>query len=616
MPQILGGPLEVKSGFSDFVGSDSGSGETKTEPPASKRQKTEKSPTTFYTGDSFFTICDMPEKSNSCWSTLELFTYNDVSSGGELEYAEEAVIYNYVYHHQTCLNNVLFDGVYKKNQNIKSYTLIAHADTKTKTGHNDRIPTWEHSNSQQEKVFSDTKAVENIDDWSTRTCKLSDVTGGTVFSNAFHVVECEHQHNLGNDWKSYICVMKNGLFHPKIYILRFSRILRIIVSSRNLEGGWEKDVGWARDFVIDPDSGLDWYNNKVTAEDSFFKPLDEFFKITTSNVNAENNDVLYKRTKDIFRGIVPGSTLSENDDTKVSFIASYGQLKPHDKPLKNLREIMVRMKWAGDPNAKLQITTCFVGNPMSTLSNWWKDLQKACLVDDVLESKVKLVFPSWRNVFELETIAGFSAIHMYFGPEGVKKVVKDMPYLCTAKLSDKRTLYHIKMYSRFSGPSNRSPDGEGTIAWVMVGSHNCSHRAWGDLQKSSHNIEASVVLETKSSVISNDWKNRHPFKLDECTPYAELPISSEYYNDPYTWGKSPYKFQSDIRYKFNDDKGEGECISWLQNVKNNYKMRARQTFTKHDSPIRDDECDEWYDENKNARRGLPTDFEDDSENDF
>jgi len=134
-------------------------------------------------------------------------------------------------------------------------------------------------------------------------------------------------------------------------------------------------------------------------------------------------------------------------------------------------------------------------------------------------------------------------------------------------------------------------------------------------------------METKSAGMSKMWKDNHPFKLDECIPYADTSelqrehdsSFKRYYDEPYTWGKSPYKFKSDIRYKFNDDKGEGECISWLQNVKKNYrdhKERKRTISTngsRDSSPGRDVEI---YDQNIHINRGNPTDFEDGSENDF
>ena len=543
-------------------------------------------------GSTFYTIRDYKSDYHEQLGviTTEQLFRNKVD-GAAYEFPCEGVIFNYCYHQGTCLNRALHSPAARST--LEKYTLIVHEDVKKTC----RVPVWELHDSQREKE-NWTPDTPLDDDWAILPSRDSFHGNSALFSNAWHLSECTLAGTTIDKkpkWQSYVRVMRAGLFHPKIYILRFSRTLRVIISSRNLEGGTEKDVCWAVDLPLAPDGagGLgSWYSQKLRAKCSFIKPLDDFFVKTT-------NHSIAARIRDIFRGVDPSARLTPDSSTKVSFVASYAHLNRVNtirSGLHALQEAIRLTNWKGDwpepeeegATGKLHITTCFVGHCLSSKSSWWPDLLEVCGVN---EKHTELVFPCWRDVYSCDTIGGFSALHLFLEKENATDWRHHMPFLRrTTGMRDKTALYHIKMMTRLpsprvldellSGKSDTTASAEdGAIGWVCLGSHNCSDAAWGSLESDSKNVEASVVLSTSSPLLVQDWQARHPFDFKRTHPYG---VENRHKHDdgPYTWGRAPFKFAGDIRYRFDDDKGGVECVDALNKRKLSFlKSKSRRYWS-------------------------------------
>lgn len=557
--------------------------------------------TKVHCGDQFYTLVDggvgEEGKLPGLLKTAELYNFRNQLTGLD-EFPIEVVIYNYLSHTHTCLNGELYRLVYDGNSGaqpttLSRYTLIAHEDLKGSC----RVSTRVLHNSPPRGSQSE----------DTLTSKPDFEGNFAIYPNARHQRECDLQRNQERDWVSHIVVMKAGLFHPKIYLLRFDSILRVVISSRNLEGGREFDVCWISDLLLSPAGApgaesLEWFESKILASDEFCAPLDQFFGSTTlKSINTR----LYQRVRNIFRGVVLESELTPAQTHRVSFIGSCGPMnKSSTFPMRALQNRVRDLNWSGGSDAKLHVTSCFVGNCSSTITNWWPDILEACQVD---QHRVELIFPCWRDVFECGTMNGWAALHLYLSKEG-KDNWKKFTYLRRAKLKVNEALYHIKMYARFASPKVLASYRDGlpdhieakgkALAWVVLGSHNCSHAAWGSFAGHSHNVEASVLLSTSSRKYCEMWQARHPFDLDKCTEYRL--DGEKYYDEPYTWGRAPFKFAADARYKFNDDSGGGECFEALKRRKACFYERGSRGKTKM---------------RRNDNNGSPVNTEDDEDDD-
>jgi hypothetical protein len=70
---------------------------------------------------------------------------------------------------------------------------------------------------------------------------------------------------------------------------------------------------------------------------------------------------------------------------------------------------------------------------------------------------------------------------------------------------------------------------ENGIGILYVGSHNFSEAAWGLKGGSPKNVEAGVVLATKSTAVQQEWVSRLPFGLpnrNETSPDDYIPASA------------------------------------------------------------------------------------------
>ena len=250
---------------------------------------------------------------------------------------------------------------------------------------------------------------------------------------------------------------------------------------------------------------------------------------------------------------------SVHQESNVAFIASLGALLPRrSQPLLAvLRDRLRSLKWSGGDAAasNLIVTSCFVGS-VEALS--WSNFLSAC---GVSEGDCRLIFPSYRDVYETDETDGWNKMHLFVGKEATHGTMTHLDTLLhRAVLRDRRALWHIKMYCRF--PSDRALEaatqGSGTLAWVLLGSHNCSEASFGTLTQGGNNVEASVLMSTSRSDTAREWRRRHPFDLAACVRYKGRYTRHSIDDEIYTWGRSPFMFSE--RYGHGqDDRGDA---SW------------------------------------------------------
>ena len=544
-------------------------------------------------GDYFYTIRDpprdpphgdrpsyAPSADPSYVTTEQLFTCQ--ANGA---FPSEVVIFNNKYNHESCLNRLYFERVgtpkepeqeeeeeevdskrRRGSEILSRYTLLCEPDQgEPGEDHAILVPNWELNHSQP-----DFASGAQLQDWSS--------TPGTehrgIFSNAYHFEECSEN---GRDWKSYVVLMRAGLFHPKLYFLRFDDegFLRVIVSSRNLEGLLEADVCWVTDLPVSPrgDNSEQWYQSKIESSvDAFIKPLDDFFKA----VCGSRRDV-YLRVRHVFRGVRSDAQLC-SPGIQVAFIASLGALSPPRRsqpPLAVLRDRLRSLKWSGGDAAasNLIVTSCFLGS-VEALS--WSNFLSAC---GVSEGDCRLIFPSYRDVYETDETDGWNKMHLFVGKEATHGTMTHLDTLLhRAVLRDRRALWHIKMYCRFpsDGALEAATQGSGTLAWVLLGSHNCSEASFGTLAQGGNNVEASVLMSTSRSDTAREWQRRHPFDLAACVRYKGRYTRHGTDDEIYTWGRSPFMFAE--RYGHGkDDRGDASwhSLDQLKKMKENFYTERR-----------------------------------------
>jgi len=535
------------------------------------------------------------------------------------ETPSEVAIFTYEASYGTCLPEVLEEE--SVQEKLKVYTLIAYQNYKRAL-----TPRWELNDSQQPHEWEWDELTAS--DWVPLPPLREFNDSKAIYSNARHFNQCRNARAAGRDWQSIFVAPKTGLWHPKVWCLRFSKFVRLIIASRNIDGGSEKDVCWVSDLELNSDG--DGTSFQFLNDDAFGNEFDDFMLSST-------NDAVHQRVRKIFRD-VKGDVLVVPREMRISLLASYGKAREKSRGgrahgMNLLQSKMAALKWVGGASqptpketaspkvAPVHITSSFVGNCRSPTSTWWQDLL-GCF--GVNEYATRLVYPAYRDVYELETFKGFHALGIYVRDNDANDSVmrewrEEMGhFLRRIKLKDKHSLYHIKMMSRFpsaaqvesniSGESDVGPSH--TVAWVILGSHNCSDAAWGQLNGRPSNFECSVLLSTYSYRHAELWKRDHPFDVDNCPKYNLQALGKRRWDDyPFTWGKAYFKFQRDEIYRRNPEEGRIKCVTQLARMTKNF----RNDESRYDYFEEDEDEDEDEDKEKEQEKEKENEEEEEEE---
>ena len=561
-------------------------------------------------GNRFYTIVPdfytppPPASENSFASITVAALFRERRTG---EVPSEVAIFTYQAAYQTCLPEVLEEESIQEK--LKVYTLIAYQKYERALA-----PRWELNDSQQPHDWEWDEL--NASDWVPLHSPREFNDSTAIYSNARHFNQCRNARASRRDWQSYFVAPKSGLWHPKVWCLRFSKFVRLIIASRNIDGGSEKDVCWVTDLELNPDG--DGSSFHFLQDDAFGNEFDDFILSST-------NKAVHQRVRQIFRDI-KRDVLVVPREMRVSLLASYGKAREKSRGgrahgMTLLQSKMATLNWVGgvgEPSPKetsspkvapVHITSCFVGNCRSATSTWWQDL--LCCVG-VNEHATRLIFPAYRDVYELETFNGFHALGIYVRDDAANdSVMRDWReemghFLRRIKLKDKHGLYHIKMMSRFPSAAQVESNAFGesdvgpvhTVAWVILGSHNCSDAAWGPLNGRPNNCECSVLLSTYSYRNAAMWKRDHPFDVDNCPKYNMRARGKRKWDDnPFTWGKALFRFQRDEIYRRNPDQGRVACEKQLALMAKNFRSdESRYNYVEEDEEEEEKEEEEEEEE--------------------
>lgn len=358
------------------------------------------------------------------------------------------------------------------------------------------------------------KHIAPLLDFGTKVIMLADPN-----IDDFEIIKSQEnkEKNLRLLWAKKDLQFRNSAFHPKLYLIKFASILRVVIGSANLFlEDWTKwsNVCWVRDFQYKGDGSTSKNLDFKRQLETFIKSsMGEKFTDLKNFLNIDLKDFEFNKTGvELLYSLPTKRTLYEGDSCGLELLQ---KIMEKHKPSRNYEfkdtKIYYSCSCVGAINFGIvyQFITAIAPNLKSDKLCDFKQQKKYFTM-------LKLIYPTQSYINGLMQKNNDTAC-LFFNKRIYDKVNFNQSILAQFDnnehvYGDENFISHSKIFIVMrSGIVD-----DDTV--IYIGSHNFTKSAWGKISRqryeiSNHELGVLYPPETNSAELKRELINKFSFKV-------------------------------------------------------------------------------------------------------